>query len=290
MADLSEHLALNSLRYLRGYRSRYVATSVGRLHVLERRARRSGPSIVLVHGLSAGAVHFYPLLRHLHDAADRVIAPDLPGHGFSEPPRRLDAASLQAGLIELLDALVDRPVLMVGVSLGGYAALRYALARPERLSGLVLTSPVGAEMTPEEIAWQRKMFQPRTHREALAFIDLLFSRPNRFRHVLAWGLRRRFRRPEVSAILDAAGPDVFFRPEELGALSPPTLLVWGKEERILPTRHLEYYRTHLPAHVRFETPSGFGHSAYLDDSQRLAQFIRGFHGELMRRGASVGER
>jgi pimeloyl-ACP methyl ester carboxylesterase len=58
----------------------------------------------------------------------RIVIPDLPGHGFSDAPPSLDAQGFQQGVLDALDAVTAaQPALVFGNSLGGYAALRYAL-------------------------------------------------------------------------------------------------------------------------------------------------------------------
>ncbi len=70
----------------------------------------------------------------------------------------------------------------------------------------------------------------------------------------------------------------------------PVLLLWGKDERILPRDHLEFFRRHLPEHARFEEPEGFGHAPYLDDVDAVARRILSFTSEVHELGPapSVG--
>jgi pimeloyl-ACP methyl ester carboxylesterase len=48
--------------------------------------RRRAPTVILLHGLGASAASFYPVIGHLRRAY-RVIVPDLPGYGWSRPPK-----------------------------------------------------------------------------------------------------------------------------------------------------------------------------------------------------------
>lgn len=103
-----------------------------------------GPTVVLVHGFSASLHTWEPWVEALR-ADYRVISVDLPGHGLTRAPK--DYAASMDGFVAALDAFaatrqLDRFVL-VGQSMGGDVAWRYAKAHPERLSGLVLLSSAG---------------------------------------------------------------------------------------------------------------------------------------------------
>jgi pimeloyl-ACP methyl ester carboxylesterase len=275
----TNHLACTGLR-LNGYRSRHVRTSAGRVHVLDARGRGHLPPVVLLHGISSAAVHFLPLLYRLRGRVRRLIAPDLPAHGFSDRPREMQPSSLREALVEAMDAVIDEPAVVFGNSLGGIAAVHYALARPERVRGLILCSPSGAMMDEDELHRFVGTFALDTHRDALQFVDRLFSRRNRMRHLFAWGVRRQFENPDVRELLSTTSPADLLTPEQLSALEMPVLLLWGRDERILPRHHLEFFRRHLPRGARFEEPEGFGHAPYLDDADAVARRILAFTADI----------
>lgn len=260
---------------VQGYGHRSIATSVGKIHVLEKSGDGPLPPVVLLHGLSAAGVHYYRMLKHLGQVS-RVMLPDLPGHGFSDTPHPLDETSMLAGLFEALDALIDRPTVLCGNSLGGYTALRYALARPEKVLGLVLASPGGASMGAEELLVLRERFRLSSHRDALDFTDALFARRSRIRHVYAMGMRKYFTLPQTLAVLDGMSLSHLFTPEQLSHLDMPVLLFWGGAERILPESHLEFFKANLPKHTIVERPANWGHSPFLDDPRGFAERVVAF--------------
>jgi pimeloyl-ACP methyl ester carboxylesterase len=235
---------------------------------------------VLLHGISSAAVHFLPLFPRLRGRVRRLIAPDLPAHGFSDSPEDVCPGSLKDAMIEALDATLDEPAILFGNSMGGIAAIHYALARPERVRGLVLCSPSGAMMAEPELRRFVGTFDLDSHGAALAFVDRLFARKNRMRHVFAWGVRKQFREATVRALLSATSPADLLAPEQLSALEMPVLLLWGRDERILPPCQLEFFRRHLPPHARIEEPEGFGHAPYLDDADAVARRILAFTSEV----------
>ena len=111
-------------------------------------AGRGDPALLLLHGFTGSADAWRELLPVLGKRA-RTLAIDLPGHGpagrnQSFPPRfTLSACAEHVGR-RLGDLHVPETVLL-GYSMGGRVALRFALDHPERVRGLVLESKSGSK-------------------------------------------------------------------------------------------------------------------------------------------------
>ncbi len=103
----------------------------------------SGPLIMLLHATLHDRTDFAPVHGALA-AGRRVLALDWPGHGESPPPATpLSAVQFGEVLVEFADLLDLNDVVVVGNSVGGYAACRLALERPQRVAGLVLVNTGG---------------------------------------------------------------------------------------------------------------------------------------------------
>lgn len=96
-----------------------------------------GPSILLLHGFGGAAWNFTELAELL--PGRRLLIPDLPGHGKSDP---LPAPSIPA-FADTMAGLLDEPAAVVGHSMGGVVALRLAERRPDLVQSLVLAAPAG---------------------------------------------------------------------------------------------------------------------------------------------------
>ncbi len=116
-----------------------------------------GPAVLFIHGYPLGRRMWRPQLEALLGNM-RLIAPDLRGHGDSDPvpgPYTIDMHADDC--IDLLDALeVDEPVVVCGVSMGGYVALALQRLYPERVAGLVL---VGTRGGPDDAEAKKKRDQ-----------------------------------------------------------------------------------------------------------------------------------
>lgn len=110
---------------------------------IHRFGTQGAPIAVLLHGLTEAGTAWPDLVAHWGDAWD-IVAVDLRGHGLS--PRFTEAELLEAPEVMLADivAVLDSlgsPAVVVGHSLGGYFALRAALARPDAVRALVVEDP-----------------------------------------------------------------------------------------------------------------------------------------------------
>ena len=279
MALLSERIARLSLRVL-GWQSRTVPTTTGSVHWIETPGRGALPTTVLLHGFNSSAGYNGPLLQALRPHVRRVIAPDLPGHGFSSTPPDLDGTRIYEGIRDALDRALDAPAVLVGNSMGAALALRYAVDRPAKVRGLALVAPGGAPLSALELAALQRTFTLRSHAEAEAFIDRLLVRRSRLRPIAAASLRRGFARPALRQLLAGLGPSNYLTVDEVRALTMPVLLLWGAEERVLPSSGLAFFREHLPAHARVEVVAGVGHSPQVDDCDGTARRLLAFFREL----------
>ena len=263
-------------RYLmmRGFTRKEVQTDIGTLHLMEAKGRGPLPPLVMLHGLSAAGVHYGPLLPTLRRHVRHVIAPDLPGHGFSDVPSGgMSSSQLRAGLFEALDSVLTEPTVLFGNSMGGLAAIRYAQSRPERVRALLICSPVGAPMARHEIVRFVDDLRLDSHQKAVRFVGRFLKRDYRFGHLLAPAVRPAMNHTNVQSLLSTLGPEDLLTPEDLQALKMPVHLLWGGSERLLPASGLEFFSEHLPQHAQINRPQHFSHAPYLEHPRQVTQYI-----------------
>jgi 3-oxoadipate enol-lactonase len=120
-----------------------------------------GPPIALLHGITATRRYVVHGSKAIARSGHRQISYDARGHGQSQPAPshgRYSYGELVADLEAVLDATAgERPVVLAGSSMGAHTAVSYALARGERLAGLVLIGPTYIGFVDDEAVagWDR---------------------------------------------------------------------------------------------------------------------------------------
>jgi len=107
----------------------------------------NGRTVVLLHGKNFYGSYWEGPVRALAAAGYRVVVPDQIGFGKSAKPDDIDYSFdlLARNTAELLDALKVERAAVVGHSMGGMLAVRFARNYPERTTHLVLENPIGLE-------------------------------------------------------------------------------------------------------------------------------------------------
>jgi magnesium chelatase accessory protein len=264
--------------------SRFVTAGGLRWHV---QVMGEGPPILLAHG-TAAATHSWRALAPLLARRFTVIAPDLPGHGFTSapPPHGLTLPGMAAALGDLVTVLGISPVLAAGHSAGAAVLMRLALdgrIRPEAIVGLnAALMPIGREHNAFFSGAARMLaglpFVPR----AFAWLAsdsgvaerLLRDTGSRIepRGVELYG--RLFRKPGHlrSALGMMAGWDLRPLLRDLPRLAPQLVLLVGAVDRTVPPADAARVRAILPA-TRVVTLPGLGHLAHEERPEEVARLI-----------------
>ena len=110
-------------------------------------AKANGKTVLLLHGKNFSAAYWKATIEVLSASGFRVLAPDQIGFGKSSKPEahQYSFAGLASYTRELVRSLSIERTLVVGHSMGGMLATRYALLFPEAVEKLVLVNPIGLE-------------------------------------------------------------------------------------------------------------------------------------------------
>lgn len=213
-----------------------------------------GPPVVLLHATLHDHRDFASITPGLARQY-RVIALDWPWHGESKglaSLERLTAAGLADVLEEVMSELQLGPALFIGNSVGGFAAAKLAIKRPEQVRGLVLVNNGGflewstgprlfckALGSPTLARWILPAMIPR-YMVAESDLDREISKRAIARSKTVEG-------SQVAAALwrsfPAPGHDLR---GEGGQIKAPTMIIWGTRDGTLPTGSEELVKQNIP--------------------------------------------
>lgn len=259
-----------------------------RLHVRDS-GPRNAPAIVMLHGFGSSLHTWEPWARAL--ASDyRVIRFDLPGSGLSDPDPSgayTDARSMKI-LLGLLDRLGVRRAAMIGNSIGGRLAWRFAAAHPDRVDKLVLISPDGFASPGFEYGANPKV--PTVVSLMRYILPKAVLRPN---IVAAYGdptalsekTLERYHALMLSpgsrpAMIERMRQTVLVDPEPiLRGISVPVLLLWGERDAMVPVSNSADYQRAIP-HAALVTFPALGHVPHEEAPEDSLVPVREFLGQL----------
>lgn len=109
-------------------------------------SKPNGKSVLLLHGKNFAGYYWKELIPFLTDIGYRVVIPDEPGFGLSaKPDLHYSFHELAALTGAILDSLHIQKITLLGHSMGGMLALRFALLFPDRVDKMILEDPIGLE-------------------------------------------------------------------------------------------------------------------------------------------------
>jgi len=284
-------------------------TTVGGIQV-EYLVAGEGPDVVLLHGLGESAGDWRDVMARLAPSY-RVYAPTLPGFGGDRRPARepgngqdggsaheaVDNPSVEA-FAHFCNAFITgkglQDAVVGGHSLGGLIALRAALDQPNRLRGLILVAAagLGRRVSPAlqvaglpvigDLAAGMSRWAPGAVVRVASRAPMLFGRP--WRVSRSW-LVDQYQRAQDGRFMEATlralrmqvgvGGQREVLLDALPALSLPTLVIWGTNDRVVPLAHGDAAAAALPA-GRLRVLDGLGHVPHVEDPDRVASALRDF--------------
>jgi pimeloyl-ACP methyl ester carboxylesterase len=267
-----------------GAPSEFVDVAGLRLHIRDT-GPRDGPAVLMLHGFGA-SLHTWQGWADLLSDRFRVLRLDLPGFALTGPDPTGDYSDARAAVIlaALLDSLGIAQADVVGNSMGGRIAWRFALADPARVRRLVLVAPDGfaspgrpygaAEPVPPIVHLLPWMMPRSMVRVTLA---PAFADASRMSEADVDRAHDLLRAPGVrAAILARMAQHVLEDPRPLlPRLTQPVLLLWGEHDRLIPASHGRDWLAVLPRAELVVLPD-LGHVPQEEDAAASLRPVRAF--------------
>lgn len=252
--------------------SQFVELEDGTTVHLRDEGPRGAPAIVLLHGSNADLHTWQPWVEGLRGDY-RVIRYDQIGHGLTGPTPDGDYSrdAFVADVDAVADALALDSFVLAGNSMGGGIAMAYAIARPDRLDGLVLVDAAGApieregsgnllftlaripgvnaligSVTPRSLV--EKSLRQSVSNEEIVTPEAV----DRY-----WELAR-YPGNRVATMERFSLPREPFDADAVERVGVPTLVMWGEEDSLIPFDAAHWYAERLPS-ARLVSYPGIGH-------------------------------
>jgi pimeloyl-ACP methyl ester carboxylesterase len=231
----------------------------------------SKPTIVLLHGFPSSSHQFHDLIPRLADRF-HVIAPDYPGMGYSDAPAPTILRPTFDDVARVIDAFIAQrapgPLILYMHDIGGPIGMRIAMARPERIAGLIFQNftisvegwnperlkiyeRLGGPETPEKLAEteqfatvERDMF---LHKTGACHPDAL--NPDNWA-IDAYAFSIAANRVFMSRLFMNLATNIQHYPAWTAYLKdrqPKTLVVWGRNDPLILPAAAEFVKRIVPA-------------------------------------------
>jgi pimeloyl-ACP methyl ester carboxylesterase len=257
------------------------------------RKGESGPEILLLHGFGSSTFTWRKNLDALAKLG-RVTAIDLKGFGLTEKPKdgQYHEAAYAQHVLAAMNALgMQRPVI-VGNSMGGAVAARFALEHPDRCAGLILVDAARpfTRLDFEAGGVDTTKFKGRSSILAVALVRSLLTR-DRLREMLESVYEGR--EPITDEMVDAyfipttieGAPEALLammnpppdsaRPIPLSELKCPVTILWGKKDNVIPLAAGEALAREVPQ-AELVIWASAGHLPHEDEPEKFHDLVREF--------------
>jgi pimeloyl-ACP methyl ester carboxylesterase len=230
-----------------------------------------GPPLLLLHGLD-GPSGYLPFFQRLTQQFD-VIAPIHPGFAGSAIPEHFDGMEDLVYLyLDLLDILALQQVILVGLSIGGWAAAEIAVRNTSRLAQIILVDAVGIKPGDRDTRDIADIFG----QAAPDVTRLLFHDPARS-PVLTELSEAELTRLAANRIALALytwdpymhNPKLKYR---LHRIDVPTILIWGAHDGLVPVAYAEAYRDLIPG-ARLVVIPAAGHLPQVEQPEAFVNHV-----------------
>ncbi len=236
-----------------------------------------GTPLVLLHGFG-GDINIWVFNQEALAGGGRTVyAVDLPGHGGStKDVGEGDLASLVRVVEGFMNEMGVEKAHLFGHSMGGAVAASFALQHPEKVQSLSLiaSAGLGEEINGEYI---EGFIAANRRKEMKNTLGLLFANPDLVNRQLVNDVIRFKRLDGVDEALRKIADKLFPNGKQadvpdLSGVEVPMLVIWGRDDQIVPVAHSE----NAPANARVEVLDDTGHMPQMEASGQTNRLIGEF--------------
>jgi 2-hydroxy-6-oxonona-2,4-dienedioate hydrolase len=236
----------------------------------------SDRNLILMHGLGGYAERWSNIIPHLNKKF-HVFAPDLIGYGQSDKPSVDYTLELFVKFVfDFMETLGIKKTCMIGTSLGGQIVAECASTQSAAIEKIVLISPAGImkKSTPTLDAYTMAALYPTKESVKTAY-QMMVGSNKQVSEISIERFVNNMSRPNAKMVFLSTllglknSSDIF---EKLAKIKIPTLLIWGKEDKLIPFEYSQQFVSSIN-NCEFIPMEGCGHSPYVEDPEKLSELV-----------------
>ena len=237
---------------------------------------KSNHNLILLHGLGGYAERWSQSLSFLAKKF-HIFVPDMIGYGQSDKPTADYTPEYFAKFVfDFIDATGIKDTFLAGTSLGGQVVIECAATQNPLIKKIVLISPAGImrKSTPVLDAYTMAALYPTRDAIKNAY-QMMVGQGKQVSEISIERFLSNMSKPNAKMVFLSTllglknAPDIF---EKLSKITIPTLLIWGKEDKLIPFEYAQQFVSAMN-NCKLIPMEGCGHSPYIEEPKKLSELV-----------------
>ena len=216
-----------------GFRSEFLELEYCKLHFFQRYTCNNSKHVVLIHGLGTSASTWVKILPSLLDYGT-ITCVDLPGFGFSKIKSRDSFFSIEQidkSLENFFQRTNQLPVTLIGHSLGGWLAARFAIRNQSQVEHLILINNAGISCP--GVIEQAELFKIKSIDDVRNLLDHMWFRYPWYFKPFTLSVYHSLQKKHISEFISSIQETDFLN-STFSSLTMHVDVIWGSEDRLIP--------------------------------------------------------
>jgi pimeloyl-ACP methyl ester carboxylesterase len=266
------HRLIRSRFHRMGFRSEFLEIESCRLHFFQRYNRNASRNILFIHGLGTSSSTWINVLPELHELCT-VSCLDLPGYGFSKIITGDPFFTLQQmdhALEQFIQITQRLPIVLIGHSLGGWLATRYAAKHPDSVCHLILMNNAGIRY--DGFEQQADAFTIKSIDDVRCLLQQMWFRYPWYFKPFTSSIYHTLKKKQVDRFIHSIKEEDLLN-QSFFSVATPLDVIWGMEDGLISKKSVDIMKQLAP-HLKEHFISHCGHVPQLERPHELTSLLK----------------